>query len=395
VAIGIKPSRRHIVFLQYGDYAEAVHRFAAGGKEDYFAQKYTVDYVADLTTNHHAVTVITLSRDHPFELLPNGVGAQGILLYPSGAKARHSDLLRALDEGSPTALVLASPIDSVIRWAVRTRVPTLPLFADSFLGKGIRSRLRAWRLARGLNHSHFRWVANHSAAAAQDLARIGVNPNKILPFDWPPIVSPSEFSPKEPPTRLPFKLLYVGQVSEAKGVGDALRALPSLTGCTLGIVGSGVDEDAISAMVELNGIASRVTFHGKISHDEVLEKMRGHDAVLVPSRHEYPEGLPMTIYEALCTRTPVIASDHPMFLQRLVPGRNALVFEASNPASLTAAVSKLMTNPDLYRSLSNASGEATDNYLCPLKWHDLIGTWLKGGAESDAYLASFALGKSF
>lgn len=39
---------RRIVFVQFGDYAEAVQRFAAGGKENYYAQKYTVDYMAGL-----------------------------------------------------------------------------------------------------------------------------------------------------------------------------------------------------------------------------------------------------------------------------------------------------------------------------------------------------------
>jgi glycosyltransferase involved in cell wall biosynthesis len=392
VSIGFKRYNRHIVFVQYGDYAEAVRRFAAGGKEDYFAQKYTVDYVAGLAASHESVTVITFSREHPFELLPNGVGAEGILLYPPGKKARHSELIHALEARRPTDLVLVSPIHSVLRWAVRTRVPTLPLFADSFLDKRVKSRLKAWILARELNHSHFRWVANHSAAAAQDLARIGVNPSKILPFDWPPTISPSDFPPKEPPTGLPFRLLYVGQLSEAKGIGDAVSALSSLTACTLGIVGWGSDEDRIRSIIERNGIASRVIFHGRIPHDQVLEQMRMHDAVLVPSRHEYPEGLPMTIYEAFCSRTPVIASDHPMFLQRLVPDGNALIFEASKPASLSAAVSRLLADPELYRSLSRAAGEAAGNYLCPLKWHDLIGTWLKGGTESDTYLRSFALG---
>jgi len=110
---------RRIVFVQYGDYAEAVHRFAAGGKEDYYAQKYTVDYVASLAARYSAVTVITFSRNHPYELLPNGVGAQGVLLYPPGAKARDSELLRALDEREPTDVVLISPIQSVLSWARR------------------------------------------------------------------------------------------------------------------------------------------------------------------------------------------------------------------------------------------------------------------------------------
>jgi glycosyltransferase involved in cell wall biosynthesis len=378
--------KRHIVFIQYGDYAEAVYRFAAGGKEDYYAQKYTVKHVAGLAAGQSAATVITFSRDYPFNVLPNGVGTRGISLYPAGAKARHSELLAALEECKPTEVVLAAPIYSVLHWAVSRGVRTLPIFADSFYTSGFTARLKAWRLARMLNKQHFRWVANHNIAAAQDLARIGVDPCKILPFDWPPVVSASDYLPKEPPGGLPFKLLYVGQLSKAKGVGDALKALTLLPGCTLTVVGAGIDEAALRAVAGGNTTAARVAFEGKISHQQVIERMLAHDAVLVPSRHEYPEGLPTTIYEAFCTRTPVVASDHPMFLRRLVPDRNALVFKASEPASLAAAIERLMASPELYRSLSKATGEAADNYLCPLKWRDLIDTKLTVGTGGCVYL---------
>ena len=50
--------------------------------------------------------------------------------------------------------------------------------------------------------------------------------------------------------------------------------------------------------------------------------MSAHDIVIVPSRHDYPEGLPMTIYEALAMRTPLVVSDHPMIKAGLGnPGR--------------------------------------------------------------------------
>jgi glycosyltransferase involved in cell wall biosynthesis len=83
----------------------------------------------------------------------------------------------------------------------------------------------------------------------------------------------------------------------------------------------------------------------------------------------------MTIYDALCTRTPVVASDHTMFRQGLVQDRNVLVFKASKPPSLAAAVARPMAKPSLYRFLSKAEGEAAENYLCPLKCHDLSDTW--------------------
>jgi hypothetical protein len=72
--------QRHIVFVQFGDYAEAVHRFSDGGGENYYAQKYTVDHVSTLTARHGRATVVCFSRAYGLEMLANGVGAAGVLL---------------------------------------------------------------------------------------------------------------------------------------------------------------------------------------------------------------------------------------------------------------------------------------------------------------------------
>src|ERR1700730_10119976 len=173
---------RRIVFVQFGDYAEAVQRFAAGGKENYYAQKYTVDYVAGLAARFSAATVVPFSRDHPFEKLPNGRGAQGVLLYAPGAKARHDDLAHVVETLDPTDLVVVAPLRRLIGWALRRSIRTLPLFADSFHSPGLLNRVRHLLLRRLLNRPAIRWVANHSIAAALDLARIGVQRHKVLPF---------------------------------------------------------------------------------------------------------------------------------------------------------------------------------------------------------------------
>jgi glycosyltransferase involved in cell wall biosynthesis len=384
---------RRIVFVQAGDYAEAVHRFAAGGKENYYAQKYTVDYVAGLASRFSAATVVTFSRDMAYEKLPNGVGAQGVLLYPPNGPARHREMIRAVEKLDPTDLVVVAPIRPLLRWASRRPIRLLPLFAGSFHAPGLLNRLKHFLLGRLLNRPAIRWVANHSIAAALDLARIGVRREKILPFDWPPVVSPAGVEPKPPPTSGPFRLLYVGILSQDKGVGDLLHAMARLGSCTLTIIGAGPDESGLRAIASSNGAADRVVFRGKISHDEVIAEMRAHDAVVVPSRPAYPEGIPMTIYEALCTRTPVVASDHPMFLKRLVADWNGLIFRAADPASLADAVERLRTRPDLYRSLSANAGESAEKYLLPLKWHMLLDLWLRATPEADEELGTFSLAR--
>jgi hypothetical protein len=57
-------SKRHIVFIQYGYYAEAVHRFTAGGMENYYARSTqltmspaSLPVAARLLSSHSAATI--------------------------------------------------------------------------------------------------------------------------------------------------------------------------------------------------------------------------------------------------------------------------------------------------------------------------------------------------
>lgn len=387
-----EPDKR-ITFVQYGDYAEATVRFAAGGKGNYYAQEYTVNFVSQLSRRPGIanVAVISFAADLPKEVHA-GVITLGVCLYPPQGRPRIAALLEAVEETRPTHLVVAAPIAQVIRWGIAQGIATLPLFADSFRAKGIKSRIRNFLLARVLNRPEVEFVANHNLAASLDLQRIGVRAEKILPFDWPEM--DVETPPKDRPAGGAFRLLYVGQVTEAKGVGDAVRALALLrdrgVSAKLTLVGAGQTE-AFVALAQDLGVGPHLEVRGKLDHDAVLAEMRAHDVVLVPSRHAYPEGLPMTLYEALCMRTPLVVSDHPMFALRIHDGTEALVHREADPASLAARLEELFRDPDLYRQLSQNAVQAVKDYLCPLKWDRLISDFLDPLARNT--LSRFALSR--
>jgi glycosyltransferase involved in cell wall biosynthesis len=114
--------------------------------------------------------------------------------------------------------------------------------------------------------------------------------------------------------------------------------------------------------------------------------MRESDIVLVPSRHEYPEGFPLAITHALCARTPIIASDHPMFLHNLKDSVSAMIFLAANPSALSDCIKKLLLNPELYWSLSVESYETWKRLQIPVKWADMIKHWLNNSPENKQWL---------
>ncbi len=387
-----------IMIVQFGDYGEAARRLAAGGGETYYAQRYTVEYVAGLARAGSAVKVVSLGAEAQLERLPGGVEAMGLRLHRGRLLGpRIGALLGVADAWAPTHLLLQVPLQAVVRWAVRRGVRVLPLLADSFLADGLRQRLRYRSLAAALNAPEVPWVANHGPNAAADLVRIGVDPRKVIPFDWPALVSPGRFAPKRAPAD-PSRvgLVYVGSVTEAKGVGDLIAAAARArsAGChhRVTIVGTG-ELDAFRALAGRLGVADRVELKGRLDHDAVLALMNAADVVVVPSRHAYPEGMPMTIYEGLASRTPVAVSDHPMFRGRVVHRESAIVFPASSPDGLFEAVRGLVADTALYERLSAQAEDLCARFFGPLKWDQVVTRWLSGRAEDDAWLRRFALAR--
>jgi glycosyltransferase involved in cell wall biosynthesis len=153
----------------------------------------------------------------------------------------------------------------------------------------------------------------------------------------------------------------------------------------LKIAGGGETEYFINKAKQLK-IENCVEFLGLVPNKDVVHLMREADLVLIPSRHEYPEGFPMTIYEGLCSRTPLIVSDHPMFQGNLKHGINAVIFPAGKSTTLSESIEQLLSDPELYKSLSVASYEAWQRLQIPVKWAEMIERWLDNSPENQHWL---------
>lgn len=390
-------TRKRITFVQVGNYAEAFKRFRAGGGEDFFAQRYSVDFVAALAARPDVeeITQVCISADVPEERLENGIRQVGLLYRLPDGTARTRELCDLVLASKPTHLIVNSPITALIRRARKAGVDVFPLLADSFRVPGIKARIRYALLAHELRSPAIRVVTNRNLNASRDLERIGVPPSKIVPFDWPPVVKPSDFPVKSKAADPAApRLVYVGQVRIEKGVGDLIDAVAALKRAgrrpQLTIVGAGEIEQ-FQRHARDAGVEGNVVFAGKLIHPEVLRTMHEGDVVLVPSRHEYPEGMPNVIYEGLCSRTPLVVSDHPMFGTRVRNGEDCLVFPAGNVPALVQSIERLLDDPSYYATLSGHAEEVCARYMIGAPWGDLIDHWLGGTPADQAWLADRAL----
>jgi len=383
----------HIVFVQYGgDYRKAFTSIKSGSEETYGYQKYSIDVLGSLVQAGHSVSVLcALTSEKYRETLSNGVQAVG-----AGFSEQVSSqvLLKTLDSLQPDRLVVRVPMPAIFRWAIRQRIPTLAMLADSFENKKIVDKLRNRRFARLLNSPVVEWIANHNVNACLSLQDIGVQAEKIVPWDWPAINTPKDNDIKLYDKRS-LQLFYAGKLSTLKGVGDLLDAVHILSqhespiDIKVNIAGSG-DVDAFEAQAHRLGISDRITFMGTISHSQVCQEMEQADVAVVPSRREYPEGFPKTINEALCARTPLIISDHSVFNGIFEEGKNALIFPSGNPEKLAHCIGRIQ-DAKLYRKLSLSTMETWESLQIPMSWGDLIQLWISPSSPRACELQSYTL----
>ncbi|MCU4181134.1 glycosyltransferase [Bosea sp. BH3] len=384
-------SRRILVIQKAGDFREAHRRRMAGEGDQYYGHSYVLDELERLGAAFGEVAIMCCTtRERYSERLSENLVTIGANADP---KTDQKHILEIVAAWQPSHLIVNGPMRFVLEWGLANRCELMCILADSFNGGPLHRLFRYRPLARLLNRQGVALVANHGLNASHSLASIGVAPRKIVPWDWPYLRSPADSPVRSLPAGTEG-LLYVGTLQENKGIGDLINAIALLreAGAAphLTVVGTG-SGSRFQEMATALGLEAYITFAGLLPNERVLELMMASAAVVVPSRHIYPEGFPLTLYEALCTRTPIIASDHPMFRGHLLHGETASIFKAGNSAQLAERIRELLADPALYGTLSANSASAWASLQNPVKWGDLIERWLRLSQEDLDWLEDNSL----
>ena len=130
------------------------------------------------------------------------------------------------------------------------------------------------------------------------------------------------------------------------------------------------------------GVADRLEFRGTIGNDDVFALFRAADLVAVPSHTAYPEGFPLTMFEAIASRSPIVCTDHPMFRPVLTDGVNAAVFPSGDVAAFAGAIRRVLGDKALYARLSDAAPATWEALKGPADWRTRYTKWVREGADS-------------
>ena len=161
------------------------------------------------------------------------------------------------------------------------------------------------------------------------------------------------------PRRVPaegqaLRVLFVGNLSERKGVSDLLAALaqPGFDTQRLSVdLAGGGDVEGYRAKALALGLGERVRFTGWIDQAGVAQLMAKADVLVLPS---YDEGLPLVILEALANGVAVVCSPVGEIGSVLSHEQHALLVQPGDVTGLGQALQRVLHDAALRQSLEQA-----------------------------------------
>lgn len=201
-----------------------------------------------------------------------------------------------------------------------------------------------------------------SQSTKTDLIKNGVGKHKItvLPMGFNRPEALPVFNKENTCT-----LLFVGRITVAKGIEDALYALQivkrKIKNVKLWIVGRGEDQYIahLKKIIVSLGIEKNIIFFGFTSEKEKFLLM-GRAHILIHA--SVKEGFGLTVPEAGFVGTPVVAYNSPGLRDIIMHGENGLITKENTPQDLAKTVQELMHNDHLYKNLSLGAREESKKY---------------------------------
>lgn len=305
------------------------------------------DFAAFLRDRGHDVRVVTMGDSEPTErpvpVSSIGRGRPFVVRYPQVAAtgfrlARDADVVYATATYAAAAaasarrplvvkLVSDPAYERAWRYGLftgsleefqRTRSPLLATL----------KRLRSMSLRRARRIVvPSRYLAEIAAGWALDGSRIEVILN---PAPAPAEVPADELDPRT--------FVFVGRLTTQKGLPVALEALRDVPDARFQLVGDGPERERLTRLAATLGVTQRVSFAGSLSRDQVLRRLAGAHAALLPSLWE---NLPHAAVEALSVGTPVVATAVGGIPEVVRDGVNGLLVPPGDRKALAAAMRRM------------------------------------------------------
>jgi glycosyltransferase involved in cell wall biosynthesis len=195
-------------------------------------------------------------------------------------------------------------------------------------------------------------LADHIFVASSFTARSlkeypgNLPPVSLIPLAFPPVNREKQYDSNY---NKPLKLLFVGGLSQRKGIANVFEAVkPLKKHVALTVVG----QKAVKDCAALNKALSEHTWIPSLPHAEILKLMQQHDVLLFPSLFE---GFGLVITEAMSQGTPVITTDRTAGPDLFNHGENGWLIEAGSTAALQERIEKILEHRNVVEAVGRAA----------------------------------------
>jgi glycosyltransferase involved in cell wall biosynthesis len=192
-------------------------------------------------------------------------------------------------------------------------------------------------------------VSDHARARGLEARTCTAERTAVIPNAVDLRVAPVEGRDQEPPL-----VVSVGRLKAPKDHLTFVRGLAQLRPGSVDalVIGEGPDRPGLEAEILRLGIGDRVRLVGE--RRDVPELLAGADVFVLSSTSE---GLPVSVLEAMAAGLPVVGSSVGGVPELVVDGETGLLVEPGNPQELSAAIDRLLADPELRRRLGDAGRE--------------------------------------
>lgn len=164
--------------------------------------------------------------------------------------------------------------------------------------------------------------------------------------NYRPVVAPRERN----------RIVFVGRLTAEKHVDVVLRALTTLDPALdvhFDIVGGGDQRKNLEHLAHELGLDERVTFHGRVSDEELRELYSRASVFTIASIAELQS---IATMEAMASALPVVGANAVALPHLVHDGENGYLFEPGNADDLAAKLTAVLTaSPEEYERMQRAS----------------------------------------
>jgi phosphatidyl-myo-inositol alpha-mannosyltransferase len=298
--------------------------------------------------------LVSLGRTVGFKA--NGA-VSNLSITPYGVSTLH----RELRTGRYDVVHIHEPVAPLTSWLATdwTRLPlvgTFHTYNENWVSNGIANVLGARRV---MNHLHVRIAV--SEAAIWTGGRFFGGHYRLIPNGVHVDPERAALAAARPPTDDVFRLVFVGQAVERKGLPLLLRAFEALrehVPTELTVIGPS-DEELDPMLLDTGGVRAL----GKVDEETKRRELERADLLCAPSLRG--ESFGMVLTEAFAAGTPVVASDIAGYRDVVRDGVDGVLVPRGDAQALAETLRDLYDEPERRSAMAEAAAANVERFAWP------------------------------